>query len=390
MQYSEKRKNKRTNNEKHFMFMFFVLILMTCFQRFSIFTVGTASLKPFHLFALVFLFEIYRRYNWCVPNTVINLFYLFLLFNVLLNAGKWGVNGLVLNYIFGFYLMTIIITFGRDLNMDDWLRIFRMVAFVMIVAVYINSVINRDKIIYFFNNPWGGHPAMNTFWGGGVNLEATWLAMLAFSFYKNRFRWVYLLLSFGISAVYASRVGIILNLLCVLWMIIPMLNRNGIIRLIAIMILMLVVVRILYKQGLLDYVLDRFQETGDDRGSQGRLNMWQYVWPTIVDTPWGCGLGNHMKALAKTAGKSFRDGNLHNLNMQNIIDLGWLGGLWYIGIVIGFIIVEMKNVFKNPFVAMLMVYCVVSMLQFRGGEPLTFCILGVYMSLNRQNNIIKQ
>ena len=372
-----------TKQSVRFRGVFFLLILLSCFQRLILISFGSFSLKVFHVYSVVFLvmMVLYRKVTF--PSFKLIAFYFYILIISLVKSRRWGVGGLIVNYTFGIYLLMIFCTFGTMFTFEDWLLIFRRVAIIMLIAVIINAGLQFDKIVYFYNNTWMGHPAINTLWGGGVNLEATWLALLGFSFYKNKLKWVYAGLSTIISAILASRTGILINVMCLFWLMIAENRSKDVVknmgRIIAIMFLAIGAVMIAMKYGLLDAVVGRFQSIGDDTGSLGRERMWKYVFRTIQSYPFGVGIGNVMKALSVNAGIRYSDSNLHNLYLQNIIELGWIGGLWYIAIVIDFIKRELKNLFKDPFVAMLFVYIVTSTIQFKGGEPLTFSLIGVYL-----------
>ena len=139
------------------------------------------------------------------------------------------------------------------------------------------------------------------------------------------------------------------------------------------------------KNGLFDYIFERFAMTGEDAGSVGRINMWQYASELIRTNPLGVGIGNSIKALERLTGIDYSEGNFHNVYMQMFIDLGWLGGIAYLSIVIGFVIKQFKNLFKNPLVAMLDVYVIVSLVQFKGGDSIIFFVLGAFLvSLSSQ------
>ena len=374
IKFSDNRTKDKTMNS------LFILIFLCCLQKITVFSVGGISFKLFHAATVVVLAPVFMNKRINFPGRVMNLLYAYLAFNTILTAATWGFSGLAFNYIFGYFLMMIICTLGTGLTLEDWLMILRKVAAVTLILVIVNAALNYRAIILYMNSPWMGHPVFSTIFGGGVNLEATWVAIFGFVFYKNKMKWPYIVTSTLISALYASRTGLIINVLCVLWYVVPLLNPRNIFKFVGTIILMIIIIAILMRYGLLDSILERFQDLGEDNGSMGRLAMWRHVGKAISKYPFGCGLGNCIEALTKATNLKFNDNNLHNLYMQNFVELGWLGGGLYIVIVLGFVLKEVRNIFKNPFVAMLFIYVLVSLLQFRGGEPITFVIVGIYTS----------
>lgn len=354
-----------------------ILLLLCCIQNISIITFGNAGLKLGHLYALIFLPLFFRCSKIEFPNKKVWIFFIYIIFNAIINYYQFPINSLLLNYIFGIYIMFIITNFSKKITMQEWKNIFQTVAVIMIVMVWIKNIFEIHSIITFFKNPWG-HPNVSTIFGGGVNLEATWLAMFGFSFEKDKKGWLYNLSSFGVSIVYASRAGCIVNIMWLLWILCNYFNKKQLMKLLAGIGITGVVLGIFYHMGIMDYIIHRFANIGSEKGSMGRTEIWKYVKEVIKRYPLGCGIGNNMLAIERISGKEFLEENVHNLYFQMFIDLGWIGGIAYLGMIIMFIIKKFSNLLKNPFVAMLYVYIILALLQFRGGEPLIFFILSVY------------
>lgn len=378
---------KQKSNKKY-SFLLFLLVLLSCFQNLILVELSAFSLKVFHVYALIFALLMLLHKQVKFPTAKLLIYYLYIVLLSLIMSTKWGIGGLIVNYTFGLYLISIFCTFGQKFELKDFLGMFQKVAWVMLFAVSVNIAMQYKQLVYFFNNTWMGHPSINTIWGGGVNLEATWLALLGFSFLGNKFKWIYISVSTLIASLLASRVGILIDVMCLVWIIIAEnTSRDAvktILRILTVALFAFLILAIVAKTGAFDIVLDRFKDVGNDSGSVGRQKMWDYAFETMEHNPLGVGIGNAIKALSEIAGMQYSENNLHNLYMQNIIELGFIGGIWYICIVLGFVKKEFKNLFKNPFVAMLFVYILMSFLQFRGGEPLVFSIIGVYLCLKRK------
>ena len=97
------------------------------------------------------------------------------------SSGEFGVNSLLLNYIFGLYLVVLCANFGADLSKDDWLDIVSGAASILMIVILIKNLIYYQGfwIISGRKNgaPWG----VKMIIGGGSNIESSWLGLLAFS-----------------------------------------------------------------------------------------------------------------------------------------------------------------------------------------------------------------
>lgn len=361
----------------------FLLLLLACFQCLVIFKIESVSVKPVHILSILCVFFIKKKIHF---NLYISSYLLYITLVSLIASLKFGINSLIINYIFGFYILVLFCEFGKNLKYDAWISMIRRVASTVMFIVWVKNLLNINVLISFFKHPWA-HPDIDTIFEGGVNLEATWLAMFAFFFYGSQYKYLYIISSFLISAVYASRVGILINVLVLTWFIWPILKKISIKKIVFMMFVLAIAVIFIIKTGVFTYVFERFMIIGEDPGSLGRLTMWQYFLDAFWRYPFGCGIGNNMKALNSVSSVYMSDGNMHNIYLQNFIDVGFIGGIWYILMCFGFVIKELKHIFSDPFVAFLMTYILICVLQFRGGDTIVFMILGIYLSEHCKMNI---
>ena len=363
-------------------FMFFLLFLFTCFQNFTLINFGEFGFKYSHFMSLFFLPLLLKKGKIKIPIASLNIFMIFVIVFSIIMIPFNSFNSLLFNYIFSYYYLIIIGSIGEYLDFDDWTGIIKSVAEIVIIATVIKIIINIDLFVIFFKNP-ANHPMIKTFFGGGVNLEATWIGLFGFFFIGDKKGYIYSILSIIIAVLYASRVGIIVSVFLLLFMILQKNNIESIVkrqnRIIIGFILGIFAFVFAFSQGYLDYIINRFADTGEDTGSQGRLAMWQYLIPAFLDSPFGVGLGNGMQQLEKVSGVSFPDGNMHNLIFQMLVETGVVGLILYLNVVFKFIKAEYKNFFCNPCIAYIISYLILSLIQFRGGDALLFFVIGVYL-----------
>lgn len=366
--------------------MLMAFFALACFQNVQLiyFSQMCMSLKPVHVFSVLFLPLLLFQKQLRVNQFVLGYVGLTALVSAA-NASQFGLNGLMLNYMFGLYVVVILTNCGKTLSTEEWADMICRVASVLMVLVWIKGVTRYQDFIWYFENLDKGHPMVWTFIGGGVNLESTWLGIFAFFFYKKGgWKWLYAGANLAVSFLYGSRCGMIVAGMAILWLLIPELPRlkERKVRWVVLAGLALVLI-VLWATGLFEPLigrsLRRFLSRGTDPGDIGRIKMWQYALQTILHYPLGCGAGNCIAAIVRVSGVPSGESNLHNVYLQAFIDFGWLGGALYLILLIRMFWNGRKELLSNPFLAALAAYCVVSMFQFRGGETIASFILALYL-----------
>lgn len=362
------------------------LFLLACFQNLTLVSIDSgASLKWVHVFSLVFLPFLCRKKELRVNRPVL-LYVAYAAAVSLLHRSEFGVNSLLLNYIFGLYLVVLCANFGADLSKDDWLDIVSGAASILMIVILIKNLIYYQGFLDYLRKERMAHPwGVKMIIGGGANIESSWLGLLAFFFCRSRWKWLYAGANLMLSFLYGSRAGMLIAAAAILWLLLPQFKRlkERKVR-ITVLVLCAALVAALWGSGLLESLvlrsLNRFLHGMEDAGNAGRIRMWSYALETSKAYPFGCGVGNCMKALSDVAGFAYGEDNIHNVYLQNLIDCGWLGGAAYLALVVRFFWMEKKKLLNDPFVAALFTYCGASLLQFRGGDTLAFLLLGMYLA----------
>lgn len=341
-------------------------------------------MKPVHLFALLFLpFIFAKQVVRC--NKAVLLFVVFTVIVSLGNAKSFGVSGKLMYYLFGLFIVVIFQNYATDFESDDWFDIACWTALIMMGAVIANDIYYKNSFITFFSEPQKQHPYFPVIIGNHINLESTWLGLLAFFFSKKRImKWVYAGLNLLISFLYGSRSGMIVAAMVIIWFFLqelPKLNtrKNRVILLTVVIIGLIIVVQSGMYEMFIGRAIGRFLNQGKEIGDIARLKVWSYVGQTMKRYPLGAGADNGLKALIRAGGEASGESNIHNVYLQAFIDFGWLGGALYLMLLIRMFWNGRKELLSNPFLAALAAYCVVSMFQFRGGETIAFFILALYL-----------
>jgi len=132
----------------------------------------------------------------------------------LIQSFAFGPKAAIANTIFAAYAATVGATVGRMVGSTTAVRALRWTSVLVLLAVLAKAVIFLPEIIRFLAAP-NGHPTLPTFYGGGPNLESTWVAMAGAFLIGSRLFIPYMAASAGLSVAYASRVGLIVVALVV-------------------------------------------------------------------------------------------------------------------------------------------------------------------------------
>ena len=369
--------------------LMFILILSGCFQNIEIISITDGfGLKMYHvisiLLALRLLSKIRINGTFKIPPFKINIYFIFILVLSFFMYGIYGFNSLCINYLFSYYLIILIINIGNEIKYDEWIELIKKVASIMIICIFANMLINFSQIKFFLSGN-TERIVLNTFFGGGINLEATWIALLGVFFLKDEKAYIYLFLSMIVSMLYSSRSGMIVNVLLFIIILFHKNNRKNekFKKILLIFILGVILFAVNIKTGMFSYILNRFSNLGNENGSLGRIKMWNYVLPSIERNPFGYGLGNAVKSIISISGVPFRESNVHNMFFQMALDTGVLGFLVYLWINIKFLFDERKKIIQNSIISFISIYIILSFIEFRGADFLLYVMISIYL-LNKK------
>lgn len=350
---------------------------------------GSNAIKIYHLFLLIVLFYlmITRRLKYRVPTSIF-LFFSFIIIWSCLAYFIFPINKLIVHYFVAFLFFYCAYYFQKSLLPGNDKLILKMIkqAYVLIYILMAIKLTLYWKVIYAFLLDPYGHPILPTFYGGGPNLEASWIAMSSMFFIKKRKSfYLVLLFSLFISITYSSRVGLILTITSYgLYFFSEFISRNekkltllfG-----GLTILIFIAFSINYLRDL--YLIQRFTEIGTtiDQGSIGRLMLWGNGFKALLDNYFlGYGAGNAIYAVEYAGNIKFTEDNVHNYYLQILLDFGLIGLFIFLLIFAKVSVNQFRTKFSNEFGNFLILYFIGSLVQFRGAEPLLWFIAGLYFS----------
>lgn len=306
-------------------------------------------------------------------------------------VGYWihGFNKLLINYLLSFIAMFLGVLWGLSLPKEAIIKAIRYTLLAMLAAVYVKMVVFFDAILLFFNEPWRGHPYFPMFYGGGPNLEATWIAFFSVFFMSKNKKWLFYLVwgaCMSVAFIYASRVAIVLNVVTAFLFYFSSYVRRWERQL----LIVLGVVGVMYAAASVDWEavgekfvgLQRLLYIGktEDKGMQGRFELWE-AYPEALRLGWwsGVGAGNTVPVMEKMKEKAFPEDNVHNIYIQALGDFGAIGVILFLILAANLVKDYLFKNRNNLFLLSLILYLVAGLVQFRGGEPYFYLVLGLYI-----------
>ncbi|WP_404284497.1 O-antigen ligase family protein [Exiguobacterium aurantiacum] len=357
-------------SKRFFVLIFFLLFITMNLQNAYLFSIGSVSLKFYHVISLVFIPFIFKylKISKMYLATIL-LFYIFIFNSLLASIVYDNLNSLIINYLFSILAFFIGIIAYIQLN-DRVIEVMKTVSIAMFILVIGKMIIYKNEIVYFFNNPYG-HPVIPVFYGGGVNLEATWISLSTLFFWNSKYFYVALFFSSIVSGVYSSRIGVIIIFVILVFRLLSKTTKR--IEKTIILSLFFIIPTVIYFVN--PFTLERMTKIGDDAGSQGRLAMWESAYPAILESPLvGHGAGNAVNNLNQVDNA----GNVHNYPLQVLLDFGLIALLLYLAIIVHVAIRTVKGRFEDPLGIYILTFFVASLVQFRGAEPIFWLIFGLY------------
>lgn len=365
-----------------------------------------------------------------VPKWYIIGLPVFAIANSIIHIHQYGLAKGILHWMFGLYLLVMIVNVGKDFSKEEWRCILERAACIFVIAHIVLQICNMETIIWLLRGYFDG--SLNGWCGcylpsitrGGRNLDCSWLALFGVFVQGKKRKW-YQGYTFAFSMLSSSRSGIVASVILIIYSIWEN-KRNGkgyygikkCSGVILVWTVCLLCTGILqanvnrsstyisapadtihtifpqidfgekgFTPEVTDAVNDNASSESSDNGVvktvlSGRKAIWEKVPKMFWDNPWGYGAGNAMSVMKRSYGFDSFEDVVHNIFMQWLLDEGITGGLWFIGLAILYLRRQWKNWKTKTLTAydvFFTCYLLLGLVEFHGAEALMFFVLGVYM-----------
>ncbi len=323
-----------------------------------------------------------------LPSASINVLLAVFAAITLVDTPTHGFGSTILKYVFQYLVLVVALNLMVLVGGEKSERLVMAGAWIVLAIVLVNAAVHAGAFLEYYDHPWDGHPNYATVFSGGVNLEATWPAMLGVFCRNNRSGWAYLGIAYVFGALTQSRAGLMLAVGAIVYVLLikdggrPALRR------------VLVVCAVAIVAALYTFAGPRaasvrvaaenppaVEEADPDapQGIPGRRGIWMGSVEAFYDAPvLGYGAGNAMDAVRAVTGYPYREDNVHNYPLQVLLDFGLVGLAVFAVVVVRFLVLGARAHFRSPFAAFVVLYLVGGMIQFKGGELLVgFALAGL-------------
>jgi O-antigen ligase len=291
------------------------------------------------------------------------------------------------------YAALIGASIGRVVGERLILQAARAAGVVFLIAVTVKNAQYVPAFISYLARPFG-HPEVPSLAGGGLNLEASWLALASFFLIGSALFVPFALAAAATSALYATRAGLVIVGLAISAALVhawaTRKHESGIpgartsVRRIATLILaclavggMRMAIRTAGEYGDTTYVAQRFSAIGDEPGSLGRMTLWRGGLRVFSENPMGVGAGNAVPMLRRVLGVAVPEDNLHNIYLQHAVETGLpgLAALLVFAIVAALRVVRSR--FRDQLLLFVAAYLVAGVIQFTGVDAILWLVYGL-------------
>ena len=295
------------------------------------------------------------------------------------------------------YAALIGASIGRIAGPGTVLRAARAASVVFLIAVTIKNAQHVPDFIAYLARPFG-HPEGPSLAGGGLNLEATLLALASIFLIGTALFVPFVLTAAATSALYASRAGLVIAGLAILaalaraWVpgirvttdgAAPRASRAKLHVFATVLLASLALgatataVLKVREYGDTTYVAQRFATIGEEPGSLGRMTLWRGGLRVFAENPFGVGEGNAVPMLRRVLGVDVPEDNLHNIYLQHAVETG-LPGL--IALLVFTAVAALRVVrarFRDQLLLFVAAYLVAGVVQFTGVDAMLWLVYGL-------------
>jgi O-antigen ligase len=317
----------------------------------------------------------------------IEVFFLSYLLTFCLITVIWhGLNTSVLLAILCYFVFRVGVVAGKRISAGGIEELFNFVFFLLLVFYIFRFFFNLEEYMLIlesgryqiWDNKNGGYTTKFLFLtSGGWNAEIALIGVLLPLIRNSKlYRWNLLALM-GHVVLFQSRIGVIIVLMHLCYLVWTKYKRYRGIAVTFFIILVLVAISFSDLT-----VFGRFgleQELSlQDEGRTGRLMLWFEGMRLLGTNFLGYGPGVSIEMARLGSVIDFTEPNFHNIYLQVLLDLGVIGFLLFIVVIIRFSIIIQGEISKWNF--SVLIYAVVGLFQFTGYDVFIWFVIGVISS----------
>jgi len=358
-----------------------VLYVISSLQTLSVVEFGGMAIKPLQLItAIACIGLLAQGMRLAHPLRPVALYLGFVLTFTLLPYSVYGAKPLYLNYLFALVLLFLASAFFAGTTYEEGLRGLRWGALTIAAYSATNVLLQYDRVLASraYDASSGARAQVeNLLYGGGINVEASWIALASMFFVEKPKQFViYSAPTVFVILAFSSRTATLVWGICAAVMLFRALRPS-----LAFLATLAIGSAFLFYQVQSSSdlsqlnVIQRFLETGNDPGSQGRVALWKGGFEAFLQHPFfGYGIGNEVDAIRGVTGLPVLEDNVHNLYLGNALALGLLGPIVFI-ICMALLWIRLSGRFSAR--GYLLVFLAAGFLEFRGADSVFYTVVAL-------------
>ncbi|MEM5433786.1 O-antigen ligase family protein [Paraburkholderia diazotrophica] len=353
-----------------------ILYILLSLQNLTLVPIGENGFKAFHVGIIMLFLVALTRLGKTSDMAVIYRYLTFVICVSLIDYIGEPVDPLIANYVLCYVLALSVNSLYAEAEYETTLKSLRWGAVVILAISATNVLLHFSEVrtVQSIDANQGVRPELPYLvYAGGANLEASWIALAgAFFVRERRLGLLYVLASIFIDYSFISRSGFIATVLVgTVWFYHNVRSKKLWVLAATITV---IAAGTMNDASLTSFALfDRFSNVGSEPGSLGRLLMWAYIPDAFLKHPFfGYGAGNAINSI-RDLGFNGLENNVHNYFFHNVLEFGPLGLILWLLLLLGVMRIRAKPELRT--------YCgsflLLSMIEFRGAEPLLYFVLSI-------------
>ena len=344
------------------------------------------SVNLHHLWAAMGLLVVLLHGRFYMPPLIITQFFVAAILISIFAYVTFGFHPAFINLLYCFYLLLLGMVCTRMLAANDLRRAMEWAGSVILAAITLKNFFYMGEIAAAIGQL-QDRVFVPTVVAGGTNMEATFALFAALFLRRSRFYWLVCTYAFVLAIIYSSRVAMVGAAIVFLYDVFSVqgASRDLLwrqVRMALLVLAALVGLGWILSSPVVQFAIERFQNIGYEPGSIGRLVMWQTAPELILSHPMGVGAGHATDQLSLLIGMPVLEDNVHNIFLQVLLDLGILGLVSYVIMIVAVARRALPNL-DHPLWLAIALYGLMGMLQFRAYDPFIFFWLGLMWDAQR-------
>ncbi len=367
-----------------FLFLFFLFFQISVYQSAS-----GSDLRFYYILLLITLLFYLPPVKKNIQLNVYNIYFLTIIITTIIAVINYGINERIILILFAYASFLLGQLMVIRLGSNYIIHLLKIVAYFIIAFIVIRFIIYFQEFIFSIlsgNRHYLRIKNIPFFAAGGWNLEVTLIGFLSLVFLNKKLGYLLLFLCVLLTVIYQSRVGLIIALFSfILTFITKKQETSNLISKIYLMLIFIISALLFFlfstEIEAVNNLMTRFFDFNTEiqffQNEQGRLTLYFYGTKAWLENIFGYGIGNAIPVISEMSNLTFRENNLHNIYLQNLLEGGIQSFILLFYIFLLLLQKQIRNNFSDPFGRIALAYFILGFVQYTGYDVIGWFFLGL-------------